>query len=194
MHDAASYVLTGIDKTSSYCVLINFEPAQLKGAATSIEMNIEIWSVGKENETFIEEGVRHYFRKTKPFLPVDLVLLSLSRKDSSADPEQTRRLEEALIVKRLQPHHYLVLLDERGKLLSSPQWAEQFQECMNRRVRTLVLLIGGAYGVSDGVKQRAQQTWSLSALVFPHQLVRLLVAEQVYRACSILHNTPYHHH
>jgi len=64
---------------------------------------------------------------------------------------------------------------------------------MNMSTKSLVLLIGGAYGVSPAVRERAQQTWSLSKLVFPHQLVRLIVAEQVYRAFSILNNSPYHH-
>ena len=98
-----------------------------------------------------------------------------------------------MILKKLKPQHYLVLLDEKGKMLSSPQWAKQFQQLMNDSVKTLVLLIGGAYGVSDTIKQQAKQTWSLSPLVFPHQLVRLILAEQVYRAFSILHNSPYHH-
>ena len=64
---------------------------------------------------------------------------------------------------------------------------------MNLGTKTIVILIGGAFGVSDAIKQRAQQTWSLSNLVFPHQLVRLMVAEQLYRAYSILNNSPYHH-
>jgi 23S rRNA (pseudouridine1915-N3)-methyltransferase len=84
-------------------------------------------------------------------------------------------------------------LDVRGKQLDSPQWAEAFQTLLNAGTRTLVLLIGGAFGVSDAVRGRAAQVWSLSKLVFPHQLVRLIVAEQVYRAFSILHRSPYHH-
>jgi 23S rRNA (pseudouridine1915-N3)-methyltransferase len=78
-------------------------------------------------------------------------------------------------------------------MLSSPQWAQRFQQCMNQGVRTLVILIGGAYGVTDRVRQSAREVWSLSSLVFPHQMVRLIAAEQVYRAFSILNNSPYHH-
>jgi len=156
-------------------------------------MNIEIWSVGKENEHFIEEGVQHYFRKTRPYNAVDLVLLPPPKRNAATDMHHTLRQEEEMILKRLTASHYLVLLDERGNMLDSPQWAGRFQQCMNQRVKTLVLLIGGAYGVSDGIRKRADQTWSLSGLVFPHQLVRLIVAEQVYRAFSILNNTPYHH-
>jgi 23S rRNA (pseudouridine1915-N3)-methyltransferase len=156
-------------------------------------MDIEIWSVGKENESFIEEGLRYYFQKTKPYNSVELVLIQPPKKLATTDIERTKQVEEELILKKLQPNHYLILLDERGKQQSSIQWSQQFQQCMNQGVKTLVLLIGGAYGVSEQVKQKAKQTWSLSALVFPHQLVRLVVAEQVYRAFSILNNSPYHH-
>lgn len=156
-------------------------------------MQIEIWSVGKGNEAFIEAGVQHYFKKTQPWNPIELVVLQPPKKAATTDINRTKETEEEMILKRLQPGHYLVLLDERGKLLTSPQWAQQMQQCMNQGVKTLVILIGGAYGVSDAVKKRANQCWSLSALVFPHQLVRLIVAEQVYRAFSILNNSPYHH-
>lgn len=156
-------------------------------------MNIEIWSLGKPNDDFIEKGLQYYFQKTRPWNQVSLVLLQLPKKNLTPDTVRTRQMEEDLILKRLQPAHYLVLLDERGKNLSSPQWAQQFQQCMNQGVKTLVILIGGAFGVTDAVRQAARQTWSLSALVFPHQLVRLITAEQVYRAFSILNNSPYHH-
>lgn len=156
-------------------------------------MHVEVWSLGKENDSFIDEGVRHYFQKTKPWNSIELVVLQTAKKAATTDINRARQQEEELIMKRLQPGHYLVLLDERGKSLSSIEWSQQFQQCMNQGVKTLVILIGGAYGVSEAVKKRANQTWSLSRLVFPHQLVRLIVAEQVYRAFSILNNSPYHH-
>lgn len=156
-------------------------------------MNIEIWSIGKDNESFIESGIQYYFQKTKPYNPVTLVIIQPSKKQATTDIERTKLLEEELILKKLEPQHYLILLDEKGKQLNSIQWAQQFQQLMNQSTKTLVLLIGGAYGVSAKVKERANQTWSLSPLVFPHQLVRLILAEQVYRAFSILNNSPYHH-
>src|ERR1035441_840021 len=156
-------------------------------------MNVEIWSVGKENESFIEEGLRYYFQKTRPYNPVDLVLLQTPKKNATTDVERTKLQEEELILKKLASNHYLILLDERGKLLNSIQWSQQFQQCMNQGVKTLVLLIGGAFGVTEAVRERANQCRSLSNLVFPHQMVRLIVAEQVYRSFSILNNSPYHH-
>ncbi len=156
-------------------------------------MHIEIWSLGREHEPFIEEGIRHYFRKAKPWITTELVLLRATGKNTATDIHHIKQQEEALVLKRLQPHHHLILLDERGKLLDSPGWAQQFQQCMNQSVKTLVLLIGGAYGVSDNIRKQAKQIWSLSHLVFPHQLVRLILAEQIYRAYSILNHSPYHH-
>ena len=156
-------------------------------------MNIEIWSVGKENEPFIEDGLRYYFQKTNPYNPVSLVILQSSKKTATTDIERTKQQEEELILKKLQTNHYLILLDEKGKQLNSIQWSQQFQQLMNQGTKTLVLLIGGAFGVTDNVRKQARQCWSLSSLVFPHQMVRLIVAEQVYRAFSILNNSPYHH-
>ena len=155
-------------------------------------MQIEIWTIGRENEDFIDAGIRYYLQKLKPWATATVVIIPPDKK-APAEPERLRQLEEAIILKRLQPRHHLVLLDERGKQLSSPQWADQMQGFMNTGVKTLVMLIGGAYGVSEGIRQRARQSWSLSSLVFPHQLVRLIVAEQLYRAYSILNHSPYHH-
>ena len=156
-------------------------------------MNIEIWSIGKDNESFIDEGILHYFHKTKPWVPIELVLLQIPKKSATTDVARTKLQEEEMLLKKLQPHHYLILLDERGKMLTSPQWAQQFQKCMNQGVKTIVILIGGAFGVTDVIRKKANQCWSLSNLVFPHQMVRLVTAEQVYRAFSILNNSPYHH-
>jgi 23S rRNA (pseudouridine1915-N3)-methyltransferase len=156
-------------------------------------MQIEIWSPGKENEPYIEEGMRLYFKKTLPWCTVNLEVLTLPKKYASADATIARKHEEDMILKRLQPNHYLVLLDERGKMYNSIQWSGQIQQMMNTGVKTMVLLIGGAWGVTDSVKAKAKQIWSLSPLVFPHQLVRLIVAEQLYRSFSILNNSQYHH-
>lgn len=156
-------------------------------------MHIQVWSVGKENETFIEDGLQYYFQKIKPYNTIELVLLNIPKKAATADTEKAKKQEEELILKKLKPEHYLVLLDEKGKQFNSIQWAQQFTQFMNMSVKTLVILIGGAYGVTDNVRKQAKQVWSLSSLVFPHQLVRLIVAEQVYRTFSILNNTPYHH-
>ncbi len=156
-------------------------------------MQIEIWSLGKPNEAHFAAAIAHYLKKIQPWCKTELQLIPLPQKSSTASKELILAAEESLILKRLKPQHYLILLDERGKLLSSPGWADTFQSLMNSGTRTLVILIGGAYGVSEAIREKASQCWSLSSLVFPHQLVRLIVAEQLYRAFSILHHSSYHH-
>jgi 23S rRNA (pseudouridine1915-N3)-methyltransferase len=101
--------------------------------------------------------------------------------------------EGELILQQIKADDYLVLLDERGKQFSSEALANFIQQRANESKKTIVFLIGGAFGVSEAVFKRADYKWSLSPLVFPHQLVRLILAEQIYRACSINRNEKYHH-
>ena len=104
-----------------------------------------------------------------------------------------RKKEGEMIIGFLQKEDYLVLPDECGKQITSEELAGFIQARANESIKNIVFLIGGAYGVSDALKKRANFKWSLSKLVFPHQLVRLILTEQVYRACSINRNEKYHH-
>lgn len=154
-------------------------------------MQIEIWSVGKQNESFIEEGLQYYFKKIKPYAAVSLHILTL--KKTFQDAQQNLMHEETLVLKKWMDKHFVILMDERGKKMNSVVWSQQIQNAMNAGVKTLVFLIGGAFGVSDVIKQKADAIWSFSDLVFPHQLVRLMLAEQIYRSFAILYHLPYHH-
>jgi len=153
-------------------------------------MKIAIWSVGKADESYIKEGVANFTKRISHYYPVDWLLISPAK---SNDPLQLKKEEASSILKALLPNDVLILLDETGKMLSSPALAQLIQQKANQSAHRIVFLIGGAYGVSSEIKARAQFTWSLSELVFPHMLVRLILAEQVYRACSILANEKYHH-
>jgi 23S rRNA (pseudouridine1915-N3)-methyltransferase len=104
-----------------------------------------------------------------------------------------KKQEAKLILAQINTDDFLVLLDERGKQLSSPQLANFIQQRANESTKTIVFLIGGAFGVEGSVFERANFTWSLSPLVFPHMLVRLILSEQLYRACTILRGEKYHH-
>jgi len=104
-----------------------------------------------------------------------------------------KQKEGETILGLLKKEDYLVLLDERGKQLSSEGLAEFIQQRANESQKNIIFLIGGAFGVSKELMDRANYKWSLSQLVFPHQIVRMLLAEQVYRACSINRNEKYHH-
>jgi len=104
-----------------------------------------------------------------------------------------KKKEGQMILAWLKKEDCLVALDENGKQLSSAGLAEFLQKKSNESVKNLVFLIGGAFGLDDAVLKRAHFRWSLSELTFPHQLVRLMLAEQVYRACTIIRNEKYHH-
>ena len=153
-------------------------------------MKIAIWSVGKANEAYINVGVDQFTKRIGHYYPLEWQLIMPSK---LTDPSQIKKAEAASILKALTPTDVLILLDEKGKMLSSPGLAKLIQQKANQSAQKIVFLIGGAYGVAEEIKERAQFTWSLSELVFPHMLVRLILAEQIYRACSILANEKYHH-
>jgi 23S rRNA (pseudouridine1915-N3)-methyltransferase len=153
-------------------------------------LKIAFISVGKPNEPYIKEGVEHFTKRIGHYYPIDWQLIAPAK---ATDSGQIKKAEAQSILKAIQPNDVLILLEETGKMLSSPGLAKLIQQKANQSAQRIVFLIGGAYGVSDEIKLRAQFNWSLSELVFPHMLVRLILAEQVYRACSILANEKYHH-
>lgn len=153
-------------------------------------MKLSILSVGKAHESYIKEGVEQFTKRIGHYYPIDWQLITPSK---LTEPVQIKKAEAASILKTLTSTDVLVLLDETGKMLNSPGLAKLIQQKANQSAQRIVFLIGGAYGVDAEIKSRANFTWSLSELVFPHMLVRLLLAEQVYRACSILANEKYHH-
>ena len=153
-------------------------------------MKLSILSVGKAHESYIKEGVELFTKRIGHYYPIDWQLITPSK---LTEPIQIKKAEAANILKSIMATDVLVLLDETGKMLSSPGLSKLIQQKTNQSAQRVVFLIGGAYGVEDEIKKRANFTWSLSELVFPHMLVRLILAEQVYRACSILANEKYHH-
>lgn len=153
-------------------------------------MKLSILSVGKAHESYIKEGVELFTKRIGHYYPIDWQLITPSK---LTEPIQIKKAEAANILKSITATDVLVLLDETGKMLSSPGLSKLIQQKANQSAQRVVFLIGGAYGVEDEIKKRANFTWSLSELVFPHMLVRLILAEQVYRACSILANEKYHH-
>jgi 23S rRNA (pseudouridine1915-N3)-methyltransferase len=153
-------------------------------------LKLSICSVGKAHESFVKEGVEQFTKRISHYYPIDWQILSPSK---LTEPNQIKKAEAATILKALSAKDILILLDETGKMISSPGLAKLIQQNANQSAQRIVFLIGGAYGVDDDIKSRANFTWSLSELVFPHMLVRLILSEQLYRACSILANEKYHH-
>ncbi len=151
-------------------------------------MPIRILAVGKKHEAWVAEGIIRYEKRLKRPLTTEWVLLPHSARQG---PE-ARRDESERILSRLTAHDYVVLLDERGTAVDSPTMSKLLREPLESS-RSVVIIIGGAYGVDVSVHNRADFVWSLSPLVFPHQLVRLILVEQLYRAQEIASGNPYHH-
>ncbi|GAO43686.1 23S rRNA (pseudouridine(1915)-N(3))-methyltransferase RlmH [Flavihumibacter petaseus] len=153
-------------------------------------MKIILLTIGRQQDTSTREAVADFTDRIKRYFPCEWKLLPPSK---FTEPDAIRKAETKLVEDFLEKGDFLCLLDERGKNISSPELAQLIQQKANESCRQLIFLIGGAYGVEESLRKKAGFVWSLSRLVFPHQIVRLILAEQVYRACSILRNEKYHH-
>lgn len=156
-------------------------------------MKIQLWSIGKSNEAYIKQGVDDFTKRISNYFKVEWNIIPVPKNAGMLSEMDLKKKEGDLILQWLDKDDYLVLLDERGKQLTSEGLAGFLQARANESTKKIVFLVGGAFGVADEVFKRANYTWSLSQLVFPHQLVRLILAEQIYRACTILKNEKYHH-
>lgn len=151
-------------------------------------MTLKIISIGKKHESWVCDGIERYHKRLKRPFDVEWVILP----HSSQNDVTARQEESGRILLRLDDSDYVILLDEKGKNINSPTLSEFISNQLNNSKR-IVFIIGGAYGVDERVINRADFVWSLSRLVFPHQLVRLILIEQIYRAQEIFSNKPYHH-
>ena len=156
-------------------------------------MKIHFWSVGKAHEAYVKAGIDEFTKRISNYYPVEWTIIPMPKNAGMLSEADLKKKEGEIILDWLQKDDYLVALDERGKQISSEGLADFLMKRGNESVKNLVFLIGGAYGIDEAVMKRANYKWSLSQLVFPHQLVRLILAEQLYRACSINRNEKYHH-
>lgn len=142
---------------------------------------IRIIAIGKKHESWITDGLERYQKRLRAPFDVEWVLL----------PYSDLKSESRSIMSKIKAEEYVILLDEAGKNVSSVELSQKLSSVFMNK--TITMVIGGAYGVDDSVQSRADMTWSLSKLVFPHMLVRLMLIEQIYRAQEIHNNGPYHH-
>ncbi|MCK9403343.1 MAG: 23S rRNA (pseudouridine(1915)-N(3))-methyltransferase RlmH [Chitinophagaceae bacterium] len=157
-------------------------------------MKILLWSIGKPHDAYAKAGIEDFTKRINNYFTAEWHIFPPPKNAGLLAEADLKKAEAAIILTQVQKDDYLVLLDERGKQLHSPELAQWLQQRANESNKRIGFLIGGAFGVDDTVMKRADFTWSLSKLVFPHMLVRLILAEQVYRACTILRNEKYHHH
>lgn len=148
--------------------------------------------VGKTTSKVFNTGINDYVERISHYMPFDIITIPELKNTKNITEEQQKEKEGELILKHIQPGDILVLLDEHGKELRSIElanWLERKQQTCRR----LVFVIGGPYGFSKEVYDKANEKISLSKMTFSHQMVRLIFTEQIYRACTIIKGEPYHH-
>lgn len=154
-------------------------------------MKIAIIAIGKKHDSKLANEIEHYSKMLGSSSPNWILLDSQSL--GSKDTQKTKTAEGKLILQNLKAEDKVVVLDERGKQLDSPEFADMLEKFQLNGTRRLVFVIGGAFGLEKTVINRADFVWSFSKLVFPHQLVRLIIMEQLYRATTILSGKQYHY-
>ena len=156
-------------------------------------MKIQLWSIGKPHDKELKAAIELFTQRCNNYFNVEWNIISAPKNAGVMSEGELKKKEAEIILGMLEKADYLVALDERGKQLSSEGLAEFINSRANESVRRLIFFIGGAYGIDESVLKAAQFKWSLSGLTFPHQLVRLILAEQLYRSFTILRNEKYHH-
>ena len=156
-------------------------------------MKITLLTVGKTDRDWVRQGLDIYVSRLRHYIPFVLNEIPELKNVSALTKEQIKAREGELILKNVRPTDDLILLDEHGKEYSSTELSRVIQDKISYVGKDIVFVIGGAYGFSDAVYQRANSKLSLSKMTFSHQIVRAIFAEQLYRAFTILNNEPYHH-
>ena len=156
-------------------------------------MNIKLLAIGKTDNKALQSLIDDYTKRLSFYIKFDLEIIPDIKNVKNLSESQQKEKEGELILAKLTATDQLILLDENGTTFSSIGFSDYLQKKMNSGAKTLVFVIGGPYGFSDEVYQKAQGKISLSLMTFPHQMVRLFFIEQLYRGFTILRNEPYHH-
>lgn len=156
-------------------------------------MKFILLAVGKTVEKHFITAINDYVERIRHYVPFDMEIVPELKNAKSLSTDQQKEKEAELVLKALQPGDTVVLLDEHGKEMRSVEFASWIGNKMQTVNKRLVFVIGGPYGFAPSVYAAAQEKLSLSKMTFSHQMIRLIFTEQLYRAASILNNSPYHH-
>jgi len=156
-------------------------------------MQIKLIAIGKTDDKQLLQLIEQYQKRLKHYIKFDLDIIPDIKNVKNLSEKQQKEKEGELILKKLSSTDVLILLDENGKQFTSVEFSNYLQKKMNAGIKQLVFVIGGPYGFSEAVYQKAQGKVSLSKMTFSHQMIRLFVVEQIYRGFTILKNEPYHH-
>ena len=155
-------------------------------------MKVEFWSIGKTKAAYLKEGISVYEKRIQHYLKMEVVLLPDIKNAKSLRPKQLKEKEGVLFLKKIQKGDCVILLDERGKAFTSVEFATFLERQLQHSYTKIIFVVGGAYGFSPAIYERANLKMQLSKMTFSHQMIRLFFLEQFYRAMAILKNEPYH--
>ncbi|MGE0089067.1 MAG: 23S rRNA (pseudouridine(1915)-N(3))-methyltransferase RlmH [Bacteroidales bacterium] len=156
-------------------------------------MKVKLVCMGKTDKDYIIEGVKEYEKRLKHYISFESVLLPDIKNSKNLTEIQQKEKEGEVILNQIKEADYVIILDEKGKEFSSAEFSKMIEKQMVAGLKTLVFIIGGPYGFSKQVYNRANAKISLSQMTFSHQMVRLIFTEQLYRAMTIQKGEPYHH-
>jgi len=156
-------------------------------------MKIQIWAIGKPHDKELKSAIDDFTQRCNNYFQLEWNIIPVPKNAGMMSEMDLKKKEGELILQWLEPTDFIVALDERGKQFDSIALSKFIQVKANASVKRLVFVIGGAFGLDEAILKRSNHLWSLSQLTFPHQLVRLILAEQLYRSFTILKNEKYHH-
>jgi len=156
-------------------------------------MQIKLLTIGKTDNKQLQQLIDEYTKRLGHYIKFNLEIIPDIKNSKNLSEAQQKQKEGDLILSKVKPSDLLILLDENGKQLDSIGFSNYLQKHMNSGIKQLIFVIGGPYGFSNEVYQKAQGKLSLSKMTFSHQMVRLFFIEQLYRGFTILRNEPYHH-
>lgn len=156
-------------------------------------MEIVLRVMGKTSENYLKEGIAIFKKRLTRYTKYSIEEIPDLKGMKNRNPSEQNTAEGIELLKTIQPSDLLIILDEKGKRFTSRGFAQQLQKWMNAGPQKIVFMVGGPYGFSDAVYQRANAKISLSDMTFSHQMIRLFFTEQIYRSFTIFKNEPYHH-
>ena len=155
-------------------------------------MEIQLLFVGKTKKKYLIDELDAYKSKILRFVKFSFVCVEESKTNKRINLKQIREKEFKLILKKIAPNDIVIILDEKGKMLNSIDFATEIQSYMNKGKKRIIFIIGGAFGLSNKIYDKFKIRIALSRMTFSHQMIRLFFCEQLYRAFSIINNHPYH--
>lgn len=155
-------------------------------------MNIKLVVVGKTEEKYLKDGIDIFEKRLKFYIPYEMIIIPSLKDTKSLSPQMVKEREGELIIKQVSKADKVILFDEMGEEFRSIEYANFLQKNMNAGIKTMCFVVGGAFGFSDEVYKIANLKIAMSKMTFSHQMIRLMIVEQLYRAFTILKNEPYH--